>query len=524
MKRIAAFVLAAVLILPLLSGCDPDPDSYVATGDGLTKDEPGETLPEQTQPVEQELTLVYSPEGSMHPLESTDHANRTLFSLIYQGLFAVNRDYEVTPILCGSYTYTDDMRTYTFYIDQRATFSDGIPLTIEDVYQTYLYAMKSRYYKGRFSHVREVTLGDSGGVVFTLDCPYENFPILLDVPIIKAADLAVDPETNELLEKNPIGTGPYMFEQTIAGARLRRRTNWWCDAELIVTASSIPLKTGETPAQIRDAFEFEDVGLVCADPGSDSYADFRCDYELWDCENGNFLYIGCNLLEDNLFADDELRAALTYAIDRTYLADTYYRGFARTTTLAVSPQSPYYSASLASRYEYDGVTLKNVLESKGLVGTEIRLLVNKDDTLRLRVARDVGKMLEEAGFVVKMTELSRSKYIEALTYRNYDLYVGQTRLSATMDLSPFFRSGGSLAYGGLADAEIYAMCLKALENRGNYYNLHKMVADDGSMVPILFQSYAVYATRGLLTGLTPSRDNTFYYDLGRTMAEALTDG
>ena len=45
--------------------------------------------------------------------------------------------------------------------------------------------------------------------------------------------------------------------------------------------------------------------------------------------------------------------------------------------------------------------------------------------------------------------------------------------------------------------------------------------DDGRLCPVLFRSYAVYATRGLLTGLTPSRDSVFYYSLGRTMENAL---
>ena len=523
MKRAAAWILILALSVSLFSGCNTDPGAYVATGNGLTWDDPHETTPEVTQPQEQALTMVYSPDKSMHPLQSTDYSNRALFSLIYQGLFATDPDYNVTPILCKSYTYTDDMRTYTFHIDPRATFSDGTPLTVEDVYQTYLFAQKSAYYSGRFTHFREISVTEVGALKIQLSTAYENLPLLLDIPIVKAADLVTDPETNQLLVQQPVGTGPYMFEKTVTGARLRRRANWWCDAELAVTASSIPLKEGGTPAQIRDAFEFDDVGLVCADPGSDSYADYRCDYELWDCENGNFLYLGCNLLEEALFSDDELRAALTYAIDRTYIADTYYAGFARAATLAVSPQSPYYSASLAARYEYDGISLNNMLAKKNLIGTEIRLLVCKDDTMRLRVARDIGEMLTEAGFVVDMVELSRSRFLEALQYRNYDIYLGQTRLSPTMDLSPFFRSNGSLSYGGLTDAEIYAMCLEALANRGNYYNLHKMVADDGSLIPVLFQSYAVYADRGLVTGLTPSRDNVFYYDLGRTMAEALTD-
>ena len=45
--------------------------------------------------------------------------------------------------------------------------------------------------------------------------------------------------------------------------------------------------------------------------------------------------------------------------------------------------------------------------------------------------------------------------------------------------------------------------------------------DDGRLCPILVRSYSVYATRGLLTGLTPSRDHVFYYSMERTMENAL---
>ena len=59
--------------------------------------------------------------------------------------------------------------------------------------------------------------------------------------------------------------------------------------------------------------------------------------------------------------------------------------------------------------------------------------------------------------------------------------------------------------------------LLALENEGNYYNLLKDMADTASIIPVLFGYYTVYAERGLFDNLTPSRDNVFYYSLGKTM-------
>ena len=118
-------------------------------------------------------------------------------------------------------------------------------------------------------------------------------------------------------------------------------------------------------------------------------------------------------------------------------------------------------------------------------------------------------------------EVETARYTSYTRVGKYDLYLGQTRLSTNMDLTPFFHPYGNMSRNGVADADIYALCLDALENSGNFYNLHKAVADDGCIVPILFGSYAVYATRGLVTNLSPSRDCVFFYTLGRTENDAM---
>jgi len=318
----------------------------------------------------------------------------------------------------------------------------------------------------------------------------------------------------------PVGTGPYTLDATSKGACLRRRTDWWCSAEMIVTAPTIALLDAQSTTQIRDAFQFSDLSLVCADPGSDSYADYRCDYELWDCENGIFLYLACCQASE-VFSIPEVRTALTYAIDRETLAEDYYRGFARPVTLPASPLSPHYSEALAERYQYNAVKFAQVIQEKGLQGSTVTFLVNKDDSLRLRVARDIAQMLTDCGLVVQMSELSGNNYTYALQAWNFDIYLGQTRLSANMDLTAFFHSNGAVSWGGVNNATAYNLCLQSLENHGNYYSLHKTVMDNGLLCPVLIRSYAVYATRGLLTGLTPSRDNVFYYSLGKNMEQAL---
>lgn len=506
MKRLFALLLVTSL---LLSGCGGK-EPYVPTGDGLSYgDDDPVSVPGQEQKI-QELTLIYYPDQSLNPLECTDYTNRTLFNLVYQSLFAVDRDYNVEPILCSSYTIAPDMCSYNFVIDPKATFSDGTAVTAEDVAATLLAAWDSTYYGGRFSHFRSIVLEDNNSITVNLTTPYENLPLLLDIPVVKKAEVDA---------QRPLGSGPYYIEDTGSSLRMRRRTNWWCEADMAVTAPVIDLQQAESITQIRDQFQFFGLSLVCADPGSDSYADYRCDFELWDCENGMFLYLACNE-ESEAMKDKDLRAALTYAINRELIADEYYRGFGMAATLPASPLSPYYQQSLAEKYSYDPLKFADAVTSSGVYDKEVIFLVNSDDSLRVRTARAIAEMLAECGMTVTMKEVPTTEYVYALDMKEYDIYLGQTKLSPNMDLSAFFSASGALNYGALDDANAYALCLSALENHGNYYTLYKTVMDEGLLCPVLFRSYAIYATRGVLTSLTPARDSIFYYSIGKTMEDA----
>ncbi len=510
MRRFLAFCL---LICLALTGCaHSGQEAYVPTGNGLTWDEdytgPVATIPKEEN--YQELVLTFYPNVTMNPIACTDFTNRALFSLIYQGLFSVDRSYNVQPVLCKRYKVSDDMRSYTFYLEN-ATFSDGSYLTAEDVIASLQAARSSSYYGGRFGQINDILLSEDGGITINLNTPYENLPLLLDIPIIAADELESD---------RPLGTGPYTFQGGSLGGALKKRETWWCKATLPVDQDSIRLICAESITQIRDSFEFSDLNLVCADPSSDRYVDYRCDYELWDCESGVFLYLACSV-DSPVFSIPEIRQALTYAIDRDTLVDDHYHGFARSASLPASPLSPYYSQSLAGKYEYDPIKFVQAVQKAGMTNAEVTLMVNKDDSLRLRVARDIAKMLEDAGLRVAIKEANTEYYKNSLQVRTFDLYLGQTKLSPNMDLSPFFHTTGSLSYGGVNNSEIYQLCQQSLENHGNFYTLHKTIMDTGALCPVLSCSYAVYANRGLLSSLSPARDNIFYYSLGKTMDKAL---
>ena len=514
MKK-TALLLALVL---LLTGC-ASPKAYVPTGDGLADvtrpaeqpTEPNITAPGGLHTSQAGFTLAYDPGDSFNPYDCTNINNRMLFSLLYQSLFVTDSDYHVEPQLCKSFTVTEDLTTYVFTLE-RATFADGTELNAVDVVESLKQASDSDYYEGRFRHIKRISEEEGNRVKITTDTPMENLPLLLDIPIVKYG---------QAQESMPQGTGPYVLESAAEGLVLRRRDNWWSTAQVPMTASAIALKAGEDPAAIRDAFEFGDLGVSTADPGSASYAAYRCDYELWDAESGIFLYLGCNI-KSKVFSQNQIRVALTYAIDRSALLADCYNGFGSAAVLPASPNSPFYDQRLARQISYDPEVLRQALTEANMIGRDIRLLVNKTDSVRLQAARKIAQMLTDCGLNVEVVECNYTDYRAVLRDGNFDLYLGQTKLSPNMDLTEFFREGGALNWGGMANATCLSMCEEALENSGNYYNLHQMVLRNGQLVPILFRSYAVYADRGLSKDMEPSRDNVFYYSMGKSLEEART--
>ena len=482
---------------------------------GCTQQSPGTLLPEDLNPdnpqtptaapsVSTNYSLAYYPDRSLNPYSCTDYTNRVLFSLIYQGLFAVDSDYVASPILCYTFSRSADMRTWTFHLAD-ATFSDGTSVTADDVVASLTAAKGSAWYGNRLLHVTKIT-ASGNAVVLQLDTPYENLPLILDIPIVKASEVGA---------ASPLGTGPYRLD----GDQLRRQFAWWCSAQLPVTLLTIPLVAATDEVHIRNSFESGSVGLVCADPGSKDYVDFRNDCELWDSENGLFVYMTTNK-KSKIFENEAIRKALTHAIDRDALVNTYYRGFARSATLPASPDFPYHNSKLAANYGYDPQKFADAVAGAQLQSNAVTILVSTSDYYKRYVANAVADALRKAGLSVTMKEVSAANLVSELRWGTWDLFVGQTRLSANMDLSAFFVSGGALNYGNLTDDAIYAMCKDSLANTGNYYDLHKLVMESGRLCPILFQSCAIYGKRGVAPELSPARDNLFYYHLGRTLEDA----
>lgn len=504
MKKTRAYlrIFALLLAFALLSGCG-GPEGAPANRKPAeeTAQPTDETVQETTLPTaggedSGSFGLAYYKDAGFNPFTCTKLANRAIMSLLYQRLFVVTADYQADPQLCGDYSHSDDLKTWTFHL-KSAKFTDGTSLTADDVVASLEAARDSAVYGSRLHHVLEIAAEGRDTVILTMDTAYEMVPMLLDIPIVRAKDVG---------SARPIGSGSYALRGFGSSLSLEWKQS---DGTDLLTQKNIPLYPAESTTDVRDSFEFYGTSLAYTDPGSASYADYRSDYELYECPASILLYVGCNP-EAGIFKDPEVRKAVTYAIDRETLAQTPYNGFAKPATLPADPDSLFYDKTLAGQYVYNPRKFSDVIRNKALVGSEISILVDGSRPYRIQAAETIAKELQAAGLVVTVNTLTGNSYEAALIAWNYDLHLGEAKLPSNYDLTEFFHPWGSLSLGGMANSDLYAACLDALENSGNYYNFHRAIAQDGRLWAVLVRSYAVYVDRGSLPDVSPGIDCVFH--------------
>ncbi len=512
MKKLIALLLMLTL---LLCACAQQQTPAATTGTVESTEATEETqqqLPQKKDKSEG-FGLSYLPDKGVNPYTCYATVNRALISLLYEGMFAVNNQFRAEPVLCESFKLYNEGRSYVFTIDPTAKFSDGSPVTAADVEACIDAGRASGIYMERLSHIDYYTVQEDGTLLVHVETPYENLPLMLDIPIVKASTVN-DPF--------PVGSGPYV----ISGSSLIRNKNWNGAAAPAIDLDTIRLTACKDSGELRDNFEFGTTDLIYCDPNSPASVGYRCDYEVWEAPTTVLHYIGFNLYS-GYFANDSLRSAVTYAIDREDIASKIYGGFALPSVLPCSPYSDLSDPKLSDAYSFAPEKYEAGLrESRVLVSEEYEyhqgiFLVCSDDPVRVEAAEYIAQVLNDSGLRIVVSAVDHDTYMKKLDKGDFDLYYGETRMTANFDLTEFFSRYGNLMYGSIKDSALVDMCYAAMENTGKYVDLSAQIMEQAPICAVVFKSYAIYVTRGKLEDITPSVDNAFHNAAAaRSLADA----
>lgn len=274
----------------------------------------------------------------VNPLLALTDADRDVTALTYAGLMGADGEGNLVPILAESYIVSEDGREYLFTLRTNAKFSNGTPVTADDVVFTVERAQDPSLKSPELANWANIAVEavDARTVRFVLPKPYA--PFLADTTLgILPADLwrniPIDEFPFSPLMQDPVGAGPFEV------ARIERDKNGGITAYTLKASptyalgrpylDSIRIRFYDSAPELRDAY---DKGRIQSAYGLPLPGALRAPYSR---VFGAFF----NGDENPVFARVEVREALSIALDRNRIVNEVLGDYATPLASPVPPGS-----------------------------------------------------------------------------------------------------------------------------------------------------------------------------------------
>lgn len=441
MKKIFKILLCLSLVMFLFYGCSStsEQDSSTTAAEQDTTDE------EIEDTVIKDVVIGYYSNESLNPYTTKSSANDILMSLIYDSIVDLDSDYSAHCTLASSYTVSDGKVVVTLNDD--LFFSDGTALTSADVVYSFELAKDSYFYSERLSNFKSITAG-TDEIIFTLYSEDAYAASCLDFPIVKSGTGDSD---------LPTGSGRYTIAKD--GSSYVLTINELSTTDEQMSTQSLYLydisKSDESILyllQIGDiTFYFDDLSSSVSQKISANTA---------EVSTNNFVYLGINT-DNDIFDNTNIAKAFYWAIDINSIASSCFDSYADAAVTIFNPVWYGVSRYTNVTYSQDLTTANELLEnggfafastdsqyrSKSSLELSFDLIVNSESEAKVETAQSIKEDLALIGVEINIIELEFDEYVRTLESGDYDLYVGEVKLSSNMDLSVFFDSDGAVSYG-----------------------------------------------------------------------------
>ncbi len=291
---------------------------------------------------------------------------------VYGNLTEVANTGDLVPELAESWEVTADAKTWTFKLRQGVEFHNGKTMDSGDVIASinhHLGEDSKSAAKAILEPIAEVKADGKDTVVFNLKTGNADFPFIISdyhVAILPAKDGKLDPMSG-------IGSGGYVVESYEPGVRtaLKRNPNYWKSdrahfdgaevlAILDVAARTNALTTGEIDAM--DRVDLKTAHLLARNRNIKI-----------EEVSGTQHYTFAMRTDTDPFTDNNVRLALKYAIDREALVKTILRGHGVVGNDHPIGRSNRFHADDLEQRKYDPDKAKFHLKQAGLSSLKVDL-------------------------------------------------------------------------------------------------------------------------------------------------------
>ncbi|GAA3402630.1 peptide-binding protein [Paenibacillus hodogayensis] len=444
-RKFATMALVATMgASVLLAGC--------SSGSGSSADPAGTSPNTNTSQKEKvdggEITTAYlgDPQGFIR-FWATTTTSAELIELVTSSLYRFDEKQDIVPDLAvGQPVFSDDKLTMTIKIRNDAKFTDGQPVTADDVVFTYNIPINADYTgprKGTFEKMQKIEKVDDTTVKITFKEPHAGYIDMMVYNILPQhllKDVPVKEMDKSPYFKNPVGSGPYKLAEWKQGQYLSfvRNENYYGGKPAIekITAKIVPdanammaqLQTGEinviaVPADNLAAIEqfAKTNGKIKLQKGIVA---------------GQYLFVGWNLTNP-LFQDKKVRQALTMAIDRKGIVESVVEGQGQVVNSQTSPSYWTYTDNVP-KFEFNVEKAKQLLAEAGWKDTngdgildkdgknfEFEMQVNQGNKVREKGVTVVQQQLKKVGINVTPRVVESSAFTKNFQGKNFEsIYYG----------------------------------------------------------------------------------------------------
>ncbi len=396
--------------------------------------------PEQPRPGGAYVEGVVGQLGSLNPLfgEATAGSN-DLDALLFDPLVRVLPSGAVEGRLASHWDVSPDGRTYSFTLRSNARWSDGAPLTADDVVFTvrtvqdpqFPGALLTQSWKDIIAtavdaeHVRFALPGHNAGFLANLE--------LLDiVPSHLLAGRAMADLASASPNLNPVGTGPFrLVAQTADTIQLERNPYAWRKPWIdTMTIRSFPSQSAALNGLDRSEVD----GVANLSPSGVAHETGNKQVSVIGTATYQYAELVLNLKPDEpFFGDVKVRQAIAKAIDRPAIIRDVLGGQAVQDGGPIPPsigwafdpnaQQPAYDpAGAAKLLDSAGWTMVNGLRTKGTTPMSFGLTVSSDVLPYQRVAEQVSEQLAQVGIQAQLQPVTTAALIhDYLNPRTFDM-------------------------------------------------------------------------------------------------------
>lgn len=331
------------------------------------------------------ISGTQTPEGIFNPYFYQNGWDGNITSVIFASLVTKDETGKPVPELAEQWDTSADQLTYTFHLRPNLKFSDGSPLTAEDVAFT-LTLLHDPAYDGRVDIAQANIKGGKAykeGKADRVEGIQVVDPLTLKVATEKVSTLALPLIGGEVLSKayhgkdykqgnldyirtlhdKPLGAGPYKFEKFVKGQEVRFTAN--------------PNYYAGKPAVENFIFKItnNDTNFQFIKVGETDYDRFTANRDNFDQLKAlgfvnintftatSYVYLDFNSSSPFL-KDKRVRQALYYGLDRQKFTDILYQGFGEVANVPVSPASWAYTKDVTP-YPFDPQKAKQLLDEAG---------------------------------------------------------------------------------------------------------------------------------------------------------------